>query len=157
MTRSTTGPASDEFRDVARDAVKLGGRCVGAARDWLGEKREEFNLGRSAGAGVSVHGYRGVGPRGYRRDDARIHDDVCDALTDSDALDASDVTVSVQEGVVKLSGSVPHRLMKRLADDLAEACAGVRDIENALRVGSPHASATRPTGVHEGPSGDPLA
>ena len=137
MTRSTTSPASEEFRDVARDAVRLGGRCVGAARDWLGEKREEFNLGRAAGAGVSVHGYRGIGPRGYRRDDARIHDDVCDALTDSDELDASDITVGVQEGVVKLAGWVPHRLMKRLAEELAEDCAGVRDVENALRVGPP--------------------
>lgn len=140
MTRSTTGQASDEFRDVARDAMKLGGRCIGATRDWLGEKREEFNLGRAAGAagaGVSVHGYRGIGPRGYRRDDARIHDDVCDALTDDDALDASDITVGVQDGVVKLSGTVPHRLMKRLAEDLIDECRGVRDVENALRVGPP--------------------
>jgi len=142
MTRSTTGSASEEFRDVARDAMKLGSRCVGATRDWLGEKREEFNLGRAAGAGVSVHGYRGIGPRGYRRDDARIHDDVCDALTDDDALDAGDITVSVQDGVVKLSGTVPHRLMKRLAEDLSEACAGVRDVENALRMGTPGHAAT---------------
>ena len=137
MIRSTTGQAADEFRDVARDAMKLGGRCVGAARDWLGEKREEFNLGRAAGDGVSVHGYRGIGPRGYRRDDARIHEDVCDALTECDALDAGNITVKVQEGVVRLSGSVPHRLMKRLAEDLADDCSGVRDIENALRVGAP--------------------
>lgn len=139
MTRYTTpGSATDEFRDVARDAVKLGGRCVGAARGWLGEKREEFNLGRSAGgAGVSVHGYRGIGPRGYRRDDARIRDDVCDVLTDSDALDAGNIDVTVQDGVVKLAGSVPHRLMKRLAEDLVDDCSGVRDVENALRVGPP--------------------
>jgi len=142
MTRSTTGPATDEFRDVARDAMKLGSRCVGAARDWLGEKREEFNMGRAAGAagagaGVSVHGYRGIGPRGYRRDDGRVREDVCDALTDSDALDASDITVTAQDGVVKLAGTVPHRMMKRLAEDLADDCRGVRDVENALRVGPP--------------------
>lgn len=151
MTRTTTGPAGDEFREVARDALKLGGRCVGAARGWLGEKRDEFNLGRAAGADVSAHGYRGVGPRGYRRDDARIREDVCDALTDSDALDASAIDVGVQDGVVKLSGSVPHRLMKRLAEDLAEACAGVRDVDNGLRVG---ASAT--AGFASGASAEPL-
>lgn len=138
MNRSTTGSAGEEFRDVARDALKLGGRCIGAARDWLGEKREEFDLGRAAGrSGVSVHGYRGVGPRGYRRDDARIHDDVCDALADNDALDAGDITVEVTAGVVRLAGSVPHRMMKRLAEELAEGCSGVRDVENALRVGPP--------------------
>jgi osmotically-inducible protein OsmY len=145
MTRSTTGSASGEFRDVARDAMKLGGRCASAARDWLGEKREEFNLGRAAGTSdVSVHGYRGVGPRGYRRDDTRIHDDVCDALAENDALDAGDISVEVTEGVVRLAGSVPHRMMKRLAEDLADGCKGVRDVENALRVGVP------PSGVVPG-------
>ena len=200
MTRSTTGNATEELRDVARDALKLGGRCVGAARDWLGEKREEFNMGRAAGAaedgrrfgggarfgsgarygggarheararhedtrsgetwsgngaGVTAHGYRGIGPRGYRRDDARVREDVCDALTDSDALDASNITVTVQDGVIKLAGSVPHRLMKRLAEDLAEGCSGVRDVENALRVGPPPhvgASAGNPSPAGSGAS-----
>lgn len=156
MTRSTSGQATDEFRDVARDALKLGGRCVGAARDWLGEKREEFNLGRDAGAaaggaGVTVHGYRGIAPKGYRRDDARIRDDVCDALTDSDALDPSNISVTVQDGVAKLSGTVPHRLMKRLAEDLAEGCSGVRDVDNLLRVGP-----SQTAGPQAAPTVDPL-
>lgn len=140
MTRSTTGRATEEFRDVARDALKLGTRAVGATRDWFDEKRDEFRQGRAAGAahaGVGAHGYRGIGPRGYRRDDARIHEDVCDALTDSDTLDAGNITVSVQDGVVKLAGTVPHRMMKRMAEELAEDCSGVRDVENVLRVGPP--------------------
>lgn len=154
MNRTHAGQATDELRDVARDALRLGGRCVGAARGWLGEKREEFNMGRSAGASssVSAHGYRGIGPRGYRRDDARIRDDVCDALTESDALDASNITVTTQDGVVKLAGTVPHRLMKRLAEDLADGCPGVRDVENLLRVG-----ASQTAGPGEAPSMDPLA
>lgn len=165
MTRYTTGSrqATDEFRDVARDALKLGGRCVGAARDWLGEKREEFTAGRTAGAaagtagaaaaGVTVHGYRGIGPRGYRRDDTRVREDVCDALTENDAIDASNITVSVQEGVVRLAGTVPHRMMKRLAEDVSEGCPGVRDVDNQLRVGM---SQTAPGTSNEVPGVDPL-
>lgn len=163
MTRSTSSQATDELRDVARDALKLGGRCVGAARDWLGAKRSEFESGRAAGAagrtrdggtsGVSVHGYRGVGPRGYRRDDARIHEDVCDALTENDALDASSISVTVQDGVVKLSGSVPHRMMKRLAEDVSEGCPGVRDVDNMLRVGVSQTAGTS----NDVPGMDPLA
>ena len=161
MTRYTTGSrqATDELRDVARDALRLGGRCVGAARDWLGEKREEFNAGRSAGAGaasaagVTVHGYRGIGPRGYRRDDARIREDVCDALTDNDAIDASNITVTVQDGVVRLAGTVPHRVMKRLAEDVSDGCMGVRDVDNQLRVGM---SQTAPGTSNEVPGVDPL-
>ena len=61
------------------------------------------------------------------------------------------IYAEVQDGVVKLSGSVPHRLMKRLAEDLAEACAGVRDVDNGLRVG---ASAT--AGFASGASAEPL-
>ena len=161
MTRYTTGSrqATDELRDVARDALRLGGRCVGAARDWLGEKREEFNAGHSAGAGaasaagVTVHGYRGIGPRGYRRDDARIREDVCDALTDNDAIDASNITVTVQDGVVRLAGTVPHRVMKRLAEDVSDGCMGVRDVDNQLRVGM---SQTAPGTSNEVPGVDPL-
>lgn len=161
MTRYTTGSrqATDELRDVARDALRLGGRCVGAARDWLGEKREDFNAGRSAGAGaasaagVTVHGYRGIGPRGYRRDDARIREDVCDALTDNDAIDASNITVTVQDGVVRLAGTVPHRVMKRLAEDVSDGCMGVRDVDNQLRVGM---SQTAPGTSNEVPGVDPL-
>lgn len=162
MTRSTSSQATDELRDVARDALKLGGRCVGAARDWLGAKRHEFDSGRAAGAagardagmsGVSVHGYRGIGPRGYRRDDARIHDDVCDALTEHDALDASSISVTVQDGVVKLTGSVPHRMMKRLAEDVSEGCTGVRDVDNMLRVGVSQTAGTS----NDVPGMDPLA
>lgn len=153
MTRTSSHHAADEFREVARDAMKLGGRCVGAARDWLGEKREEFSEGRrAANADVTAHGYRGVGPRGYRRDDGRIREDVCDVLTEHDALDASNISVSVQDGVVALSGSVPHRMMKRLAGDLAEGCAGVRDVDNTLRVGT---SQTAPGAG--APAVDPLA
>ena len=37
--------------------------------------------------------YAGRGPRGYRRSDDRIGEDVCDRLTDDPALDASGIEV----------------------------------------------------------------
>jgi osmotically-inducible protein OsmY len=36
--------------------------------------------------------------------------------------------------VVTLSGSIDDRVAKRRAEDLAESCAGVRDVRNELRV-----------------------
>ncbi len=57
-------------------------------------------------------GYRGMGPGDYERADERIREDVCERLTDHDAIDASNIDVRVSAGVVQLSGDVPERYMK---------------------------------------------
>ncbi|HEU4629052.1 MAG TPA: BON domain-containing protein [Gemmatimonadaceae bacterium] len=79
--------------------------------------------------------YAGRGPKNYRRSDERIHEEVCEALTRHPGLDASDLEVRVADGEVTLSGTVTDRRAKRLAEDLAEDCAGVRDVRNELRLG----------------------
>ncbi|MEW5853355.1 MAG: BON domain-containing protein [Myxococcota bacterium] len=78
--------------------------------------------------------FRGVGPRGYRRNDVRILEDVMDALTFQDLLDATDVEVAVTDGVVTLSGAVSHRGDRHAAEDLVADVPGVRDVHNNLRV-----------------------
>ena len=42
--------------------------------------------------------YRGLGPQTYRRSDDRIRDDVCERLTDDARIDASNVTIDVNQG-----------------------------------------------------------
>jgi osmotically-inducible protein OsmY len=78
--------------------------------------------------------FAGRGPKGYRRSDDRIREDVCDRLTDDWRIDASDVEVVVTNGEVTLSGAVHSRDDKRSAEDLAETISGVRDVHNNLRV-----------------------
>lgn len=78
--------------------------------------------------------YRGKGPKGYSRSDERILEDVCDRLSDDDALDASDIEVKVQGAEVVLDGRVQTREAKRRAEDLAEDITGVRNVLNNLRV-----------------------
>jgi osmotically-inducible protein OsmY len=78
--------------------------------------------------------YRGKGPKGYRRSDERIREDVNDRLTDYDFLDASDIEVAVSQCVVSLDGSVDSRWAKRIAEDIAETVSGVSDVQNNLRV-----------------------
>jgi len=77
--------------------------------------------------------YYGKGPKGYVRSDDRIREDVCDRLSDDDAVDASDITVQVKEGEVTLEGAVTDRHMKRRAEDIIESVSGVRDVTNKLR------------------------
>jgi osmotically-inducible protein OsmY len=52
-----------------------------------------------------------------------------------DRLVASDVTVTVDGGKVTLEGTVPERRMKHYIEDLVDACPGVQDIDNRIRVG----------------------
>ncbi|WP_205574567.1 BON domain-containing protein [Indioceanicola profundi] len=78
--------------------------------------------------------HRGRGPTGYKRADARISDDIHDRLTEDPYLDATDISVKVEDGEVTLSGHVSNRRDKRRAEDLAEDVMGVRHVQNNLRV-----------------------
>ncbi|NYZ61219.1 BON domain-containing protein [Luteimonas deserti] len=82
----------------------------------------------------SAGGWRGVGPKGYTRADARITEDLCEQLLHDDAIDPREISVQVRDGVVLLEGLVDQRWVKHRVEDLAERCAGVRDIDNRLRV-----------------------
>jgi osmotically-inducible protein OsmY len=79
--------------------------------------------------------YAGRGPRGYRRSDERIREDVNERLTDDWRVDAIDIEVSVDNGLVTLAGRVGSRAEKRRAEDVAESVSGVADVSNQLRVG----------------------
>ncbi len=81
--------------------------------------------------------YTGKGPINYRRSDERIHDDSSDALYRCAEVDASDIEVSVKEGVVTLSGTVETRLDKKVAELTVERIPGVVDVDNRLIIESP--------------------
>lgn len=88
----------------------------------------------SARYGPWHRGYMGRGPKNYRRSDTRIAEDVNDALMMSADVDASEVEVTVENGVVCLSGAIEDRHQKRIAEELAESVLGVQDVENGLKV-----------------------
>lgn len=81
-----------------------------------------------------VPDHSGKGPKSYRRSDQRIREDVCDRLTYAPHLDASDLEVSVSEGLVTLSGIVATREDKHEAEELIAELPGVRDVHNHLSV-----------------------
>jgi osmotically-inducible protein OsmY len=49
-------------------------------------------------------------------------------------IDASNITVTVEDGEITLTGEVGNRATKRLAEDTLESVLGVRDIHNRLTV-----------------------
>lgn len=91
--------------------------------------------------------HTGKGPRGYRRSDERIHEDVNDRLMINSALDASDIVVAVKDGEVTLNGHVASRWDKRRAEDCADSVAGVTHVQNNLRVRSPEGRAEEKQGL----------
>jgi osmotically-inducible protein OsmY len=102
-------------------------------RSWLGDEEAERRHRRMDEMRRGM--YAGRGPRGYRRSDERIREDVNERLTDDWRVDASDIEVSVDNGLVTLAGRVGSRTEKRRAEDVAESVSGVTDVSNQLRVG----------------------
>jgi hypothetical protein len=78
--------------------------------------------------------HSGKGPIGYKRSDEKIYEDVCEALFVSPSVDATDIDVSVLDGLVTLSGTVNSRYEKREAENCVENISGVFDVNNELRL-----------------------
>ena len=76
----------------------------------------------------------GKGPKGYQRSDERLREDISERLMQADQIDSSEVSVQVASGKVTLEGTVPDRYMKHAIEDLVDACPGVQDIDNRIRV-----------------------
>jgi osmotically-inducible protein OsmY len=57
-----------------------------------------------------------------------------EALTLDPDIDPTNVQVEVQNGDVTLKGTVSDYASKRQAEDIAESCSGVREVQNQLRV-----------------------
>ena len=95
--------------------------------------------------------HRGRGPKGYRRSDDRIREDVNERLTDDPVVDASEIDVQVRDREVMLAGTVRNRTERRRAEDIAESVPGVTHVQNNLRAGQHQPG--RATGMEVGDSG----
>jgi BON domain len=82
----------------------------------------------------STGAFAGRGPKSYTQSRERIVDRVSERLTDHPDIDASEIQVDAQDGVVVLQGKVRDRRQKRMAEDIAESVSGVRDVRNELDV-----------------------
>jgi len=134
----SSGYAGGEFADSAY------GAGFEPNREWSRERAAEAQSAyREQGVAYreqGLHSHRGRGPRGYARSDQRIEEDLNERLTEDALVDASDIEVSCSQGRVVLSGEVADRWMKHRAEDIADACGGVKEVDNRVRVrGREHA------------------
>lgn len=141
-----------------------GGRMQGRFQEGEGER-----TGMREGMGMREERFEergrfhGRGPKGYRRPDERILDEVCEILTRHPDIDASEIEVKVNQGKLILSGTVDDRHIKRLVEDLAEDVLGVREVQNQIRVerggmlgGRGQEQQQQPQQQQQGVSGSPI-
>jgi hypothetical protein len=131
----------DERGDWGRQSVA---GTYGTRPNFDREHMERFNQSSYYGGGMQGYSggmgqygerwsHAGRGPKGWKRSDDRIKDDINERLTDHPAIDASDIEVEVKEGEVTLRGAVDNRHAKRLAEDLVDMVPGVKEVWNELR------------------------
>jgi osmotically-inducible protein OsmY len=105
-------------------------RPTDEVRSWMGDDQAE----RRRRIEALREPRRWRGPRGYRRSDERILEDVSDRLGADWNMDAMDIEVSVVNAEVTLNGTVESRWGKRRAEDIADSVLGVTHVQNNLRV-----------------------
>ncbi|MBX7117292.1 MAG: BON domain-containing protein [Myxococcaceae bacterium] len=98
------------------------------------DHRYQMNGRYSQNQGAERQNFFGRGPKGYKRSDERIKEDVSDRIAQLGHIDATDVEVTVNGGEVTLMGSIPDRSMKYELEHLALGVVGVSDVSNQLRL-----------------------
>jgi osmotically-inducible protein OsmY len=124
------GRREEGFESRARDAGEFFRRTGRKVANWFSDVAGEgSDMGRN-----EERGARGLGPKGYKRSDDRISDEVHQRLTDDPWLDASEIDATVANGEVTLSGKVESREAKHRAEHIVEDLSGVTHVQNNLRV-----------------------
>lgn len=125
-------------RDYERGDWRPGGMTAGSSGGWSAPAgspsafvEEQWVTERWS---VPRGRFTGRGPKNYQRSNERIREDVSERLEQNPDLDASEIEVFVEDREVRLEGRVEDRRSKRLAEDLAEAVPGVKDVHNHLKV-----------------------
>ncbi len=127
----------DENRFVERD-YSIGGGVTMEHRNFehgfggaVSIKKDD----RFPGTSGSVRGEQyGKGPKNWHRTDEKLREEVCEALARARMVDASDIDVSVEDGIVLLTGWVNDRQEKRQAEDCLDDVLGIHDIRNELHL-----------------------
>jgi len=116
----------------------------GYGGDWRGQGGRDQRFGNMGETNYGNPSYgnsnygssstKGRAPRGYKRSDERIQDDICDRLMQDGRVDASDVEVKVSNGEVTLTGTIESRSLKHHIENMVDAISGVQEIHNQLRI-----------------------
>jgi hyperosmotically inducible protein len=113
-------------REQRGEAERAGEGAAGQA-----ERAGEDAAGRAGRAGEDA-----AGRAGQAVDDMTVTARVKSHLAADEGLrTVTDINVDTEDGVVRLSGTVPTEEAKQMAEKVAARAEGVRSVQNDLRVG----------------------
>jgi hypothetical protein len=129
----------DRGQQQGRDVQRSGEDEGSHYRGWYSRYARPFSYAGGTGylysESLTMHGpYAGRGPKGYKRSDQQIIEEACQRLERDGEVDASEIEVSAEDGIIRLRGTVPDRRTKRRAEECVESIYGARDVMNELRV-----------------------
>lgn len=81
-----------------------------------------------------MRSHRGKGPKGWKRADDSIYEEVCQILEQRPDIDPTNVEVKVRNGEVTLEGTVTDRMTKRRIEEALDMVSGVSDVQNRIRI-----------------------
>jgi osmotically-inducible protein OsmY len=149
----------DRYRDESGEGRSFSGRTGEFSADWDYDARA-----RASQSGYNAQGYgisqsegrqrgesrwtvagphTGKSPKGYKRSEERIREDICERLMEDGEVDASDIDVKITGNEVTLEGFVSDWRMKRRAEEVIQHVSGVDDVLNNLRVKRPDMQSTQ--------------
>lgn len=126
------GYGSDQFGGESTGNHGYGSQRTGYGRYSEDSSYQGHNGGSRYGRRFGEHS--GKGPKGYSRSDDQIKEEACQCLEQEGEVDASEINVSCQNGIITLEGTVQDREMKRSAEECLEDVYGLKDVMNKLEV-----------------------
>ena len=132
---------TDKQRDLQHDRPSVTNRTWGIDRDPGDQSfgtREQGGFGdfRTPAPETGRDGKTGGsadGEASRHRPDDRVRAAVAHELARDGTIDAAQVLVAAEDGVLTLTGEVPKGWMKARAEDVAARVQGVREVRNLLR------------------------
>lgn len=117
-----------DFAPRKGEAFRYPGKRSEPSRDadlGLGESGTSWNR--------DVH-TQGKGPKEDKLNDQKIREKVQDVLLHSHEVDASEIDIDVEDGVVTLKGFIASKGMQQVAEDLIGSIPSVEDVFTQLKI-----------------------
>jgi osmotically-inducible protein OsmY len=140
-------------RDMGRSDFERNRQDYGREQQGSSWRQQDYPWGQQGQEGYFGGPHTGRGPKGYQRSDDRIREDICEHLTQHPSIDASEIEIEVKNGEVTLKGTVDNRQAKRMAEDAADSCSGVKEVNNQLRVAQSQQSTNQSQTAQQGQKG----
>ncbi|MGE0207461.1 MAG: BON domain-containing protein [Candidatus Babeliales bacterium] len=131
--RGHRGTSPDSRKENPYENGKLKNWNHRVGWDSIFDHRNNSRMRNHGGAQIGHDkGNYGKGPKGYKRSDENLYQDICEALALNSSIDASQIEVEVKGSCAYLKGKVQNRTIKKMVEAEIENISGLIDVQNLL-------------------------